>query len=306
MKSNTINQKEINKFSKIAKEWWDPEGKFAPLHRFNPIRIKYIKDSVINHYNISAKHKPFKNLDILDIGCGGGLLSEPMSILGANVTGIDPSEKNIKIAKLHSIKNKLKINYICSSPEKININKKYDIILNMEVVEHVENINFFIKSSSKLLKKNGLMFVATLNKTLKSYFFAIIGAEYILRWLPIGTHDWQNFVEPEKLIEYGKNNSLELVKIDGVNFNPIFQHWKISDDKSVNYIANFKIVNQEDNTSFYVQNSNFLTPYQEKQMSFQPDLILDFAHFLGHFSLIICSLFVSVKFSSLFAHLNSL
>ena len=240
MKSNTINQKEINKFSKIAKEWWDPEGKFAPLHRFNPIRIKYIKDSIINHYNVRTKNKPFKNLNILDIGCGGGLLSEPMSILGANVTGIDPSEKNIKIAKLHSIKNNLKISYICSSPEKINIKRKYDIILNMEVVEHVENINFFIKSSSKLLKKNGLMFVATLNKTLKSYFFAIIGAEYILRWLPIGTHDWQNFVEPEKLIEYGKNNSLELVKIDGLNFNPISQHWKISDDKSVNYIANFK------------------------------------------------------------------
>ena len=131
MKSNTINQKEINKFSKIAKEWWNPEGKFAPLHRFNPIRIKYIKDSVIDHYNIKTKHKPFKNLNILDIGCGGGLLSEPMSILGANVTGIDPSEQNIKIAKLHSIKNNLKINYICSSPEKININKKYDIILNM-------------------------------------------------------------------------------------------------------------------------------------------------------------------------------
>ena len=240
MKSNTINQKEINKFSKIAKEWWDPEGKFAPLHRFNPIRIKYIKDSVIDHYNIKTKHKPFKNLNILDIGCGGGLLSEPMSILGANVTGIDPSEKNIKVAKLHSKKNRLKINYVCSSPEKINLKKKYDIILNMEVVEHVENVNFFIKSSSKLLKKNGLMFVATLNKTLKSYFFAIIGAEYILRWLPIGTHDWQNFIEPEKLIEYGKNNSLELVKIDGVNFNPIFQHWKISEDKSVNYIANFK------------------------------------------------------------------
>ena len=240
MKSNTINQKEINKFSKIAKEWWDPEGKFAPLHSFNPIRIKYIKDSIINHYNIRTKHKPFKNLNILDIGCGGGLLSEPMSILGANVTGIDPSEKNIKIAKLHSRKNGLNINYICSSPEKINIKKKYDVILNMEVVEHVENVNLFIKSSSKLLKKNGLMFVATLNKTLKSYFFAIIGAEYILRWLPIGTHDWQNFVKPEKLIEYGKNNSLELVKIDGVNFNPIFQHWKISDDKSVNYIANFK------------------------------------------------------------------
>ena len=239
MKSNTINQKEINKFSKIAKEWWDPEGKFAPLHRFNPIRIKYIKDSVINHYNITAKHKPFKNLNILDIGCGGGLLSEPMSILGANVTGIDPSEKNIKIAKLHSIKKKLKINYICSSPEKINIKRKYDIILNMEVVEHVENINFFIKSSSKLLKKNGIMFVATLNKTLKSYIFAIVGAEYILRWLPIGTHEWEKFVKPDELTSILEKNKLKLDRIDGMNFNVLTNEWSVGKDKSVNYIAKF-------------------------------------------------------------------
>ena len=237
MKSNTINQKEINKFSKIAKEWWDPEGKFAPLHKFNPIRIKYIKDSVINHYNISAKNKPFQNLNILDIGCGGGLLSEPMSILGANVTGIDPSEKNIKIAKLHSIKNNLKINYICSSPEKINIKKKYDIILNMEVVEHVENINFFIKSSSKLLKKNGLMFVATLNKTLKSYIFAIIGAEYILRWLPIGTHDWNKFIKPEELQKMLSDKNFKSSNVKGLEFNPFLNKWKRSDNLSVNYIV---------------------------------------------------------------------
>ena len=149
-------------------------------------------------------------------------------------------KKNIAIAKIHAKKNNLKIKYINSSPEKLKIKKKFDVILNMEIIEHVDDIDLFIKKSSELLKKNGLMFIATLNKTLKSYFFAIIGAEYILRWLPIGTHDWQNFVEPEKLIEYGKNNSLELVKIDGLNFNPISQHWKISDDKSVNYIANFK------------------------------------------------------------------
>ena len=188
MKSNTINKQEIAKFSKIASEWWNPEGKFKPLHKFNPIRIRYIKDNIINHLNIKSKNKPLNNLEILDIGCGGGLLSEPMSRLGANVTGIDASEKNIKIAKLHSKKNKLKINYICSSPEKLKLKKKFDVILNMEIVEHVEDINFFIKKSSELLTKNGLMFVATLNKTLKSYVFAIIGAEYILKWLPIGSH----------------------------------------------------------------------------------------------------------------------
>ena len=240
MKNNTINKEEILKFSKMADEWWDPEGKFKPLHNFNPIRIKYIKSSILSNFNKRNSDLPLKGIEILDIGCGGGLLSEPMQRLGAKVTGIDASKKNIAIAKIHAKKNNLKIKYINSSPEKLKIKKKFDVILNMEIIEHVDDIDLFIKKSSELLKKNGLMFIATLNKTLKSYFFAIIGAEYILRWLPIGTHDWQNFVEPKKLIEYGKNNSLELVKIDGLNFNPISQHWKISDDKSVNYIANFK------------------------------------------------------------------
>ncbi len=240
MKSNTINKQEIKKFSQIAYEWWDPEGKFAPLHKFNPIRIKYIRDSVISHFKIkNDKINPLKNLDILDIGCGGGLLSEPMSRLGANVTGIDASEKNINIAKIHSLKNKLKIKYFCASPENFKLKKKYDVILNMEIVEHVEDVNFFIKKSAELLKSNGLMFVATLNKTLKSYIFAIIGAEYILGWLPVGTHDWDKFIKPSKLIEYGKNNSLKLKKIDGMKFNPIINKWNLSKDKSVNYISQF-------------------------------------------------------------------
>ena len=240
MKSNTINKQEIKKFSQMASEWWDPEGKFAPLHKFNPIRIKYIKDSISKHFNIeNNKIRPLKNLDILDIGCGGGLLSEPMSRLGANVTGIDASQKNINIAKVHSLKNKLKINYICASPENFKSKKKYDIILNMEIIEHVEDVNFFIKKSAGFLKTNGLMFVATLNKTLKSYVFAIIGAEYILRWLPIGTHDWNKFVDPFKLIEYGKNNSLKVKRIDGIKFNPILGKWDLSKDKSVNYISQF-------------------------------------------------------------------
>ena len=188
MKNNTINKKEIDKFSKMANEWWDPEGKFKPLHKFNPTRIKYIKENIINNFKLTNKFRPLSGINILDIGCGGGLLSEPMSRMGANVTGIDASDKNIKIAKLHSKKNKLKINYLCSSPEKLKIKNKFDVILNMEIVEHVEDIDFFLKSCSKLLKKNGLMFVATINKTLKSYVFAIVGAEYVSRWLPIGSH----------------------------------------------------------------------------------------------------------------------
>ena len=240
MKSSTINKKEIDKFSKIAEDWWNPEGKFKPLHQFNPERIKYIKDNTIKHFNLTNNDKPFKNLNILDIGCGGGLLSEPMSRLGGNVTGIDASEKNIISAKIHAKQNNLNISYFCNSPENFKSNKKYDLVLNMEIVEHVEDVNFFIKKSSELLKKNGLMFVATLNRTLKSYIFAIIGAEYILRWLPIGTHEWNKFLTPEELTNFGKKNSLLVEKIDGMVFNPLSNRWNVSKDCAVNYIIKFK------------------------------------------------------------------
>ena len=235
----SVNKKEIDKFSKMADEWWDPEGKFKPLHKFNPIRIKYIKENIINNFKLKNKSKSLSGINILDIGCGGGLLSEPMSRMGANVTGIDASNKNIKIAKLHSKKNKLKINYLCSSPEKLKIGDKFDVILNMEIVEHVEDIDFFLKSCSKLLKKNGLMFVATINKTLKSYIFAIVGAEYVLRWLPIGTHEWEKFVKPEDLKKILMKYDLSLNKLEGMDFNIIKDEWSISRNLSVNYIAKF-------------------------------------------------------------------
>jgi len=235
----SVNKKEIDKFSKMANEWWDPEGKFKPLHKFNPVRIKYIKENIINHFKLKNKFRPLSGINILDIGCGGGLLSEPMSKIGANVTGIDASDKNIKIAKIHSKKNKLKIKYLCSSPEKLKITKKFDVILNMEIVEHVEDIDFFLKSCSKLLKKNGLMFVATINKTLKSYVFAIVGAEYILRWLPIGTHEWEKFVKPEDLKKILMKYDLSQNKLEGIKFNIIKDEWSISRDLSINYIAKF-------------------------------------------------------------------
>ena len=240
MKSSTINKKEIDKFSKIAEDWWNPEGKFKPLHQFNPERIKYIRDNTVKHFKLTNKDKPFKNLNILDIGCGGGLLSEPMSRLGGNVTGIDASEKNIISAKIHAKQNNLNISYFCNSPENFKSNKKFDLVLNMEIVEHVEDVNFFIKKSSELLKKNGLMFVATLNRTLKSYILAIIGAEYILRWLPIGTHEWNKFLTPEELTNFGQKNSLLVEKIDGMVFNPLSNRWKVSQDCAVNYIIKFK------------------------------------------------------------------
>ncbi len=239
MKTNTINKKEIEKFSRIAEEWWDPAGKFKPLHKFNPIRISYIKENIINTFKLKNKKKPLENVKILDIGCGGGLLSEPMYRLGAKVYGIDASDKNINVAKLHAEKNDLDINYICTSPENFKTELKFDVILNMEIVEHVEDVNFFLKSCSKLLRKNGIMFVATLNKTLKSYIFAIIGAEYILRWLPIGTHEWEKFIKPEDLTDILKNYDLKLDKLNGMKFNIIKDEWNLSDDKSINYIGKY-------------------------------------------------------------------
>ena len=244
MKKITINKKEIDKFSKLAEEWWDPNGKFKPLHNFNPVRLKYIKDSILKKYKNTDKKRPLKNIRILDIGCGGGLLCEPLSKLGAEVVGIDASEKNIKIAKLHSKENNLKINYFCASPENFKIKGKFDVILNMEIVEHVENVNFFLNQSTKFLKKKGLMFVATLNKTLKSFFFAIIGAEYVLRWLPIGTHDWDMFIEPKKLINICKNNNLVLQDLFGVKYNLINNDWEVSKDTSINYLAKFERSNR--------------------------------------------------------------
>ncbi len=233
----TINEKEIQKFSKLADEWWDANGKFKPLHKFNPIRISYIIDKCKSHFKLQTKiEKPLSSLKVLDIGCGGGLVCEPLSRLGAEVTGIDASSKNIEVAKIHAKKSNLKIKYFNTSPEKKEIVGKYDVILNLEIVEHVENLDLFLKSASELLEKNGIMFVATINRTFESYIKAIVGAEYILRWLPIGTHDWQKFLKPEEIEE--KFNELNLNKIDlnGLKFNILSNSWNLSTDCSVNYI----------------------------------------------------------------------
>ena len=240
MNKTTINKEEVSKFNKIANEWWDPNGKFKPLHKFNPVRIQFIKDNVKEHFKIKSDFEPFKGLKILDVGCGGGLLSEPMARLGAKVIGIDASKNNIEVAKTHLKKSNLKVEYLCSSPEKIlNLGKRFDVILNMEIVEHVDNLDLFIKKSSSLLNSNGVMFVATINKTLKSYLFAIIGAEYVLKWLPIGTHQWEKFVKPEDLIKIAKNNSLLFRNITGVKFSLLTLDWKKTKDTSVNYISQF-------------------------------------------------------------------
>ena len=235
--TTTINKQEIQKFSKLADEWWDVNGKFKPLHMFNPIRIEYITEKIKEHFNIqNKKFNVFEGLKVLDIGCGGGLISEPMTRLGAIVTGIDASDKNIKVAKTHSNRTNLKINYLNKSPEQLDQKIKFDIILNLEVVEHVDNLNLYINSCSKLLKDNGIMFTATLNRTFTSYIKAIVGAEYILKWLPIGTHDWNKFLKPEELEKQLSEHSFTTLDVTGLGFNPFNRKWKRTDNLSVNYI----------------------------------------------------------------------
>ena len=240
MKNITVNKKEVDKFSKLASEWWDPKGKFKPLHKFNPVRLNYIKKTIGKKKKLLNNKKPLKNVRILDIGCGGGLLCEPLAKMGAKVIGIDASEKNIKIAKSHANKSKLKVDYYCATPENFKFNSKFDVVLNMEIVEHVDNVDLFLNKSSKFLKNNGIMIIATLNKTLKSFIFAIVGAEYVLRWLPIGTHDWNMFVKPDDLINICKKNFLRLEELKGVEYNLITNEWKLSNNSSVNYMARFK------------------------------------------------------------------
>jgi len=235
--TTTINKEEIQKFSKLANEWWDVNGKFKPLHMFNPIRIEYMTEMIKKHFNTNKNKTDFLNgLRILDIGCGGGLISEPMARLGGEVTGIDASGKNIKIAKIHAKKNKLKINYLNKSPEQLENEKKFDVIFNLEIVEHVDNVSLYIESCGKLLKSNGIMFTATLNRSLMSYLKAIIGAEYLLRWLPIGTHDWNKFIKPEELERLLQVEKFSTLDVKGFEFNPILSKWKISNNLSVNYI----------------------------------------------------------------------
>ena len=234
----TVNKEEIQKFSNLANEWWDVNGKFKPLHMFNPVRIEYILEEISKHFAKNKNSKDvLKNLEILDIGCGGGLISEPMARLGANVTGIDASEKNINVAKIHSKKSHLKINYQNKSPEQLKEKEKFDIILNLEVVEHIEDLDLYIESCHSLLKKNGLMFTATINRTLMSYIKAIIGAEYVLRWLPIGTHNWNKFIKPEELEKKLYEKKFTTNNVKGLNFNPILSKWKKSNNLDVNYIV---------------------------------------------------------------------
>ena len=238
--SNSVDLNEVEKFSKIADEWWDLGGKFKPLHQFNPIRISYIREKIINHFSLNTKSlTPFSKLKIIDIGCGGGLISEPFANMGADVTGVDASEKNIKVAQIHAEKSGLKINYQAGSSEEFCKKKPeaFDVVFALEIIEHVADVESFVNSCAKLVKPGGLLFIATMNRTLKSLATAKIGAEYILRWLPVGTHDWKKFLKPSEITNICQKDNLKLEDLRGFEYSIFNRSWKEGDNLDVNYIA---------------------------------------------------------------------
>ncbi len=233
----TIDPEDVANFVKIAEQWWDPKGKFAPLHKFNPVRLKYIREQLFEHFKLEQSARPYEGLRILDIGCGGGLLTEPISRLGAEIIGADAAEKNIKIASAHAIDQGLEIDYRATTSEDLaEAGETFDVILNMEVIEHVADVPLFLSSCVKMLKPGGVMFVATLNRNVKSYLMAIIGVEYVLGWLPKGTHDWHKFIIPAELKLMVEDLGLNLKQETGVRYNPLSDKFSLADDMSINYI----------------------------------------------------------------------
>ena len=235
----SIDPAEVAKFSAIAAEWWDPTGKFAPLHKFNPVRLSFIKAEAAGHFGRDMRAlRPFEGMRLLDIGCGGGLLSEPMARLGFAVTGADASERNIGTAKAHAAQSGLQIDYRASTAEALEAEGlSFDVVLNMEVVEHVADVTAYLGACARLVKPGGITIVATMNKTLKSLALAKIGAEYVLGWLPRGTHDWNRFIPPAELRTTLEEVGLSICKTQGVSFNPLAWDWHLSSDVDVNYIV---------------------------------------------------------------------
>lgn len=249
--NQTVDKAEIAKFEAMAEEWWDTNGKFKPLHQFNPVRIGYIREVIEDHIGMDDESivQPLRGLSILDIGCGGGLISEPMARIGARVTGIDASDKNINIAKLHAKKEELDINYLAVTAEELltrskaipkTTPKQFDVVLALEIIEHVADVPAFVESCAKLVKPGGLLFIATINRTPKSLLFAKIGAEYILRWMPIGTHDWRKFLRPSEIEDNALLHKLKPHGSTGMNYNPFNQEWSLTDDMQINYTLCFE------------------------------------------------------------------
>lgn len=238
--TNTVDDAEIAKFEAMAAEWWDPKGKFAPLHMMNPVRLDYITAQIAAEYGRDLTGEaPLAGLRILDIGCGGGLLSEPMARLGARVVGADAAERNIPVAQVHAEHSGLEIDYRHTTAEAMaEAGEQFDVVLNMEVVEHVADPLAYLTACRQLLKPGGLMICSTINRNAKSFAMAIVGAEYVMRWLPKGTHDWQKFITPEELFKLIEGAGLDPVDRKGFVFNPIAWSWRVSDrDLSVNYVT---------------------------------------------------------------------
>lgn len=235
----SVDEAEMAKFARLAADWWDPNGKFRPLHRFNPVRLQFIRDLAAERFRRNVQTlKPFEGLSLLDIGCGGGLLSEPMARLGFDVLGADPLEKNVKTAAAHAAGSGLSVRYRVTTAEQLALEEaRFDVVLNMEVIEHVSDLAGFLQSCAQLLSERGCMVVATLNRTLKSLALAKIGAEYVLRWLPPGTHDWNRFVTPTELNRHLEDAGLAVTRVQGVEFDPLRWEWRLSADTDVNYMV---------------------------------------------------------------------
>jgi 2-polyprenyl-6-hydroxyphenyl methylase/3-demethylubiquinone-9 3-methyltransferase len=235
--ASTVDPAEIAKFSKLSEQWWDPKGKMAPLHKINPLRLTYIRDAACRKFDRNVKSLGcLSGLRVLDIGCGAGLLCEPLTRLGAQVIGVDPSASNIAAAKLHADRGHLSIDYRCTTVEEMDVRERFDIVLAMEVVEHVSDVGMFIGRCAAMLKPGGLMVVSTLNRNWKSFALAIVGAEYVLRWLPRGTHQWEKFVTPDELARHLLDNRLTIAEQTGVVYSPFADRWGLSSDMDVNYM----------------------------------------------------------------------
>ena len=234
----SIDQAEIERFSRLAADWWDPRGPMAPLHKFNPVRLAYIRDQAAARFDRNPKKLDcLKGMRLLDIGCGGGILSEPLARLGAEVVGVDPSEENINAARAHAEDTRITVDYRATTAEELAAsNERFDVVLAMEVVEHVADLDAFVATCATMVKPAGLMIAATINRTLKSFALAIVGAEYVLRWLPRGTHQWDKFVTPVELESAIESNDLQVIGERGVIYNPFADRWQLSSDMDVNYM----------------------------------------------------------------------
>jgi len=234
----TVETTEVERFSRHAADWWDPRGPMAALHKFNPVRLGYIRDQAAARFSRDAKKLDcLKGLRILDIGCGGGILSEPLARLGADMVGVDPAEENVETARVHAEDQGVTIDYRAGTAEEFaEAGERFDVVLAMEVVEHVADIELFVSTCASMIKPGGLMIAATLNRTLKSFMLAIVGAEYVLRWVPRGTHRWDKFVTPRELETTIENIGLRIISERGVIYNPFADRWQLSSDMDVNYM----------------------------------------------------------------------